>query len=248
VRDLVLFFGGNWFWRSWGDMLYSLETGKTAFDHVFGMTNFAYWEHNAEVGALHDASFTRMADATTPALVAAYDYGQFAKIADVGGSEGPLLAAILAAYPNVRGLLFDLPHVVDGAERLLASAGVADRCEQVGGNFFESVPAGADAYILKQVLHDWDDEHCDSVLARCREAMSAGNRLLVIELVMPEAWSDSVAALAAARIDLAMLLHTTGGRERTEAEFRELFSSCGFKLNQVIPTSSQFSILEAFAV
>lgn len=248
VRDRVLFLVGEWFWRGWGDLLYSVRTGKPAFDHVFGVSNFDYWERVPEAGAIHDAFFTAMAQITTTPLVAAYDFARFDTIADIGGSEGPLLAAILRANPGVRGILFDLPHVVARAAPVLAAAGVADRCTVVGGDFLVSVPAGADAYILKYIIHDWDDERAVAILARCRAAMAPGATLLLIEQVLPERLEAGAAALPAARLDLQMLVLTPGGRERTESEFRHLLADAGLELRTVVLTASPFHILEAVAV
>ncbi|MGI8550738.1 MAG: methyltransferase [Dehalococcoidia bacterium] len=244
VRDRVLFLVGEWFWRSWGDLLYSVRTGKPAFDHVFGVSNFEYWDLNPEAGAIHDASFTAMARSTTAPLVAAYDFAQFRTVADIGGSEGPLLAAILKANPSVRGILFDLPHVVAGADSVLAGAGVADRCMVVGGDFFTAVPTGADAYILKYIIHDWDDERAVAILAQCRAAMAPWTTLLLIDQVLPERLEAAASAVPAARLDLQMLVLTPGGRERTESEFRRLLEKAGLELRRVIPTQSPFFILE----
>lgn len=244
VRDRVLFLGGDWYWRSWGELRYSVRTGKPAFDNVLGMSNFEYWEHNPEAGAIHDASFTAMAQFTIAPLLAAYDYARFGTIADIGGSEGPLLAAILAANPSVRGILFDLPHVVVRAAPALAAAGIADRCTVVGGDFFASVPAGANAYLLKYIIHDWDDERAVEILTQCRMAMAHEATLLLIEQVLPERLEAGEAALRVAGLDLTMLLNTPGGRERTESQFRWLLLESGFELQRVIATQSPFSILE----
>ncbi|MHB8577389.1 MAG: methyltransferase [Dehalococcoidia bacterium] len=247
VRDRVLFLAGDWYWRSWGELLYSVRTGEPAFDHVFGTSNFAYWEREPEVGAIHDAFFSETARTVTPSLVAAYDYSRFGTIADIGGNEGPLLAAILMANPGLRGILFDLPHVVAGAPAVLAAAGVADRCMIVGGDFFTAVPAGADVYLLKYIIHDWDDERALSILRRCRAAMDVGATLLLIEQLLPERFETGKAAVPAARVDLLMLVLSPGGRERTVAQFRGLLAAAGFALQQVIPTGSPFFILEAAA-
>ena len=245
VRDRVLFLAGDWNWRTWGELLHSVRTGEPAFDRIFGMSNFDYWEHNAEAGAIHDASFTAMAQFTTAPLVAAYDFGRFGTVADIGGSEGPLLAAILQANPGVRGVLFDLPHVVAGASPVLAAAGVADRCTVVGGDFFASIPAGADAYLLKYIIHDWDDARATAILRQCRAAMAPGATLLLIEQVLPERLAAGAAAVPAARLDLQMLVLTPGGRERTESAFRHLLGEAGFELRRVIATRSPFRVLEA---
>jgi O-methyltransferase domain len=247
VRDRVLFFAGDWYWRSWGELLYSVRTGEPAFDHVFGMSNFAYWEHNPEAGAVHDANFSEMARDVAPTLAAAYDYSRFGTIADIGGSEGPLLAAILRRNLGVHGILFDLPHVVTGAPAVLAAAGVAERCTVVGGDFFTAVPAGADAYLLKYIIHDWDDERALAILRQCRAAMNTGATLLLIEQLLPDRFESGAAAIPTAQVNLHMLLLTPGGRERTVGEFRGLLDTAGFALQQVIPTGTPFFIFEALA-
>lgn len=248
MRDAVLFLVGEWCWRAWGDLLYSVRTGEPAFDRAFGMSNFEYWEHDAEAGAIHDAYFRAMSRTTNAPIVAAYDFSRFGAVIDVGGSTGALLAAILQAHPGVRGILFDLPHVVAGAAPVLAEAGVADRCTVVGGTFFESVPAGGDAYVLKYVIHDWDDERATTILRRCREATGPGAVLLLIEQVLPERLETGAMAQRVARVDLQMLVMTPGGRERTERQFRSLLAGAGFELRAVIPTASPFRFLEAVPV
>jgi hypothetical protein len=248
IHAFVRFRGGEWYWRSLGELLYSVRTGAPAFDRVFGMSNFEYWEHNPEAGTVHDAFFTAMAQLTTPPLVAAYDFSRFGTLVDVGGSQGPLLAAILRANPGLRGILFDLPHVVSGADRVLAGAGVADRCAVVGGDFFESVPKGGDAYLMKYILHDWDDARALAILRRCREAMAPGTVLLVVENVLPERLEAGGKAQQAARLDLQMLVMTPGGRERTTSQFGSLFAEANFELRRVVPTDSPFSIVEGAAI
>ncbi len=248
VRDAVLFLVGEWAWRAWGDLLYSVRTGEPAFDRVFCMSNFQYWEHNPEAGATHDAFFRSMSRTTNAPIVAAYDFSRFGTVVEVGGSTGALLAAILQAYPGVRGILFDLPHVVAGAEPVLTEAGIVDRCAVIGGSFFDAVPAGGDAYVLKYIIHDWDDERAIAILQRCREAMATGTVLLLIEQVLPERLEAGPAAQRLARLDLQMLVLTPGGRERTEGEFRSLLQEASFELRAVIPTASPFRILEAVPV
>ena len=248
VRDAVLFLVGEWFWRAWGGLLHSVRTGEPAFDRIFGMSNFEYWEHDPEAGTIHDAFFRAMARTTNSPLVAAYDFSRFGTIVDVGGSNGSLLTAILRAYPGVRGILFDLPHVVSGAAPVLDEAGVADRCTVVGGTFFESVPVGGDAYVLKYVIHDWDNARASTILRRCHEVMTPEAVLLLIEQVLPEHLEAGVAAQRLARLDLQMLVLTPGGRERTEGEFRSLLGAAGFELRAMLPTASPFHILEAVPV
>lgn len=208
------------------------------------MSNFEYWEQAPQAGAIHDAFFTTMARTTTAPLVAGYDFSRFGAVVDVGGSNGPLLAAVLKAHPRLRGILFDLPHVVAGAAPVLTEAGVADRCQLVGGDFFDSVPTGGDAYLLKYVIHDWDNARAAAILRRCREAMAPGALLLLIEQVLPERLETSAAALQLASLDLQMLLMSPRGRERTDGEYRSLLTEAGLELQRVLRTESPFSILE----
>ena len=245
VRDAVLFLVGEWFWRAWGGLLHSVRTGAPAFDRIYGMSNFEYWEHEPEAGAIHDAFFRAMTRTTNAPIVASYDFSRFGIVVDVGGSTGALLAAILLAHPGVRGILFDLPHVVSGAGSVLAEAGVADRCEVVGGSFFESVPKSGDAYVLRYVIHDWDEERSVAILRRCREAMAPGAVLLLVEQVVPERLEAVPEARRVTRLDLQMLVLTPGGRERTAEEFRSLLRAAGFELRAVNPTASAFCMLEA---
>ena len=221
-----------------------MRTGEPSFDRVFGMGNWAYWEHNPEAGAVRNAFFAALARTTNAPLVAAYDFARFGTVVDVGGNTGPLLAAILQATPGVRGVLFDLPHVVAAAAPVLAEAGVADRCAVVGGSFFEPVPSGGDAYLLKHIVHDWDDARAAAILRGCRAAMTPAAVLLLIEQVLPEGLAAGAAALQLARLDLQMLVFTPRGRERTEGEYRALLREAGFELRRVVPTRSPLSILE----
>ena len=243
LRDTLRFVVGPWLWRSWGELLYSVRTGEPAFDRLFGMSNFDYWRENPEVGELHDRFFTAMAAITAPQIASAYDFGRFVTVVDVGGSEGALLAAVLDAHPKTRGILFDLPHVVATAPELLSASGVAARCEIVAGDFFSFVPGGGDAYVLKSVLHDWDDEQCALILQRCREAMLPGGKLLGVEQAFPSRIDGEASTLQTARLDLAMLLQTHGGRERTQSEYAQLLGRVGLELEEAVPTASPFSIL-----
>ena len=226
-------------WRTWGQLGHSVRTGGTAFKHVHGMENWQYRAQHPEANAMFNAAMTSFSSQVTGAVVAAYDFSRFGTLVDVGGGLGQLLATILAATPSLRGLLFDQPHVVANAGRILADAGVADRCEIVGGSFFESVPGGADAYILSRVIHDWDDERSVAILKTCRRAMGDGGTLLLVEEVIPPGDTPSFGKL----MDLNMLV-SPGGEERTEAEYRALYEAAGFTLTQVIPTRSRMHVVE----
>jgi hypothetical protein len=248
VRTQFLFLLSPWLWRSWGELLYSVQTGEPAFEHIFGMKNFEYWEHNPEAGEAHDAYFEATEPSRAAAILDAYDFSRFGTVVDVGGSRGGLLAAILKAHPTGRGVLFDLPHVVQDAARLFEAAGVHHRYTAVGGDFFESVPTGGDVYVLMQIIHDWDDDRSVAILRRCRDAMTTGAVILIIDNVMPERVEMSPAHQLTTLLDLLMLDNSQGGRERTEKEFRTLLRSAGFELQNITKTSSPMSILEALPV
>ena len=233
--------GEEWY-SAWGGLLQSVRTGDTAFDQIFGMTLFEYTGANPEAAAVFNEA---MADSTLMAarvVAGAYDFSQAETIVDVGGGTGAFLAGILRANPQSRGVLFDQPNVVAGSDGLLASAGVADRCDVVGGDFFETVPVGGDIYILSWIIHDWDDARSLTVLRNCRRAMGDDARLLVIEQVVPPGNDPSLSKL----YDLHMLV-LSGGRERSEDEYRDLLAASDLRLARVIPTGIPRSVIEADA-
>jgi predicted O-methyltransferase YrrM len=197
---------------------------------------------NSEEGAIFNETMTSLSGVAADAVTHAYDFSGLVKIADVGGGHGLFLSKILKANPHMRGLLFDLPHVAEGARKLLGDAGLSARCEILCGDFFTLVPAGSDAYILKHVLHDWDDAQCETILSRCRDAMAPGGRVLVVEMVVPPPGVPSFSRL----IDLEMLAISSDGKERTEREFADLFAKARLALARVVPTQSPYSVLEAF--
>jgi hypothetical protein len=227
---------------AWGGLLHSLRTGGPSFEQVFGAGFFAHLATHPEMGERFQEMMVHLNLVTNTAVPAAYDFSACSNIVDVGGGNGSLLASILATHPFTRGILFDLPHVLDQARRQLAARGVAARCELVGGDFFTGVPTGGDIYLLRWILHDFDDERAARILRACRAAMPPEGRLLVIEQVVagggePGDWMTKF-------LDLQMLI-LLGGQERTEAEFRDLFAAAGFRLQRVIPTASPSSVLEA---
>jgi O-methyltransferase/methyltransferase family protein len=236
LRAFALFMTGEEGWRAWGALLHSVQTGESAFDHLFGMNAFDYYARfpERERSQVHDeamATFTAQSDA---ALQRAYDFTQFRTLVDVGGGNGALLAALLRAHPGLRGVLFDLPHVVAGATNVLAKAGVADRCTVVPGSFFESVPIDGDAYMMKRIIHDWDDDRASMILTACRRAMRGKAKILIFDEVLPERAEPADAF--SFMLDMEMLMVAPGGRERTEEEFRRLLATSGFRLNRVILT------------
>jgi hypothetical protein len=170
---------------------------------------------------------------TADAVIGAYDFGRFGKLVELGAGEGLLISAILAAHPDMRGVLFDLPYMVANARRRLAGHPVADRCDIVGGDFFVSVPSGGDAYLLNNVIHDWDDDKSVEILANCRRQIGPDGRLLLVETRYPERFDDSIASKIVARSDVNMMVNANA-KERSVAEFADLLSAAGFTLNQVV--------------
>jgi hypothetical protein len=231
-------------YRAWGGLLHSVETGETAFEHVFGMRTFEYMAQNPALAGIYNDAMSASAEERAVAVAEAYDFSRFRLIADVGGGHGALLAAILRAHPALRGVILERAAVVAGIHRRLAEAGVAGRCEVVAGDFFQAVPAGADAYLLSHVIHNWDDARCGAILGSCRAAMAATGALLIVEQVLPERVEASASAQRAVMADLHMMV-ITGGRERTEAEYRALLAASGFGLRRVVATSAAESVIEA---
>lgn len=230
-------------YRAWGELLHSVRTGEMAFDHQFGMGYFEYLAQHPEADRVFNEAMTGWTQQLVGAVVDTYDFSPFHTDVDVGGGYGALLATILRNNPGTRGILFEQPHVIASAEEELVAAGVADRCTFVGGDFFVEVPAGGDAYVLSQILHDWDDERCVAILGQCRRAMPDHGKLLVVELVLPPGDDPFLGKW----LDLHMLV-LLGGRERTATEYDALFRAAGFKLARVVPTSPGPSVVEAIPV
>jgi len=226
---------GNRQWYLFGDLRYSVETGQPAGPHVFGASNHESWMQQRPI---FDAAMRSTTAQVMGAVVHAYNFSQCRTVVDVGGGHGALLTAILSATPGLRGILLDLPGVAEGAKPHLAAAGVLDRCEVVGGDMFTEVPSGGDAYVFSRVIHDWDDTRAAAALASCRRAMGPTGTLLVVEEVIPPGNAPAYGKLS----DLNMLVGP-GGQERTEAEYRALYTAAGFALTQVIPTPSRMSII-----
>ena len=231
-------------WRCWSDLLGSVRTGEARPPGVLGASLFDWYAAHPDESDVHDKAMAAFTAAMADALVEACGFSRFRTIVDVGGGSGQLLATILDACPAAEGVLFDLPHVVAGAEALLAARGVADRCRIVGGDFFASAPADGDLSLLKHVVHDWDDKRALTILRTCRKAARPDSRLQLLECALPEHTAEG-AALEAYLLDLEMLLMTPGGRERTTAEFAALLSAAGFELVGVTPTRSLLSVIEA---
>lgn len=241
-RSMALFQGAPPHWLGWGNFLHSIQTGESAFEKVHGQTFFDYCQTDAEFSAAFNGAMTGMSAMAAEAVVRSYDFSGIQRLVDVGGGHGYLLSRILQANPGLRGCVFDLPHVVAGARAVLDAAGVVDRCETVGGSFFESVPP-ADAYISKNIIHDWDDEHSRTILRHMRANLAPGGRVLLVEMVITGENRHALGTL----IDLEMLNSTHGGRERTTDEYAALFADADLQLQRIVPTDSLFSIVEATA-
>ncbi|MET7458518.1 methyltransferase [Streptomyces sp. NPDC005574] len=221
-------------------LLESVRTGKPAFEQVYGASYFDYFAANPAEGAVFDKAMEDFGRMASGAVIDAYDFTKSGRIVDVGGGTGHYLTQILSANPASRGILFDQPHVAAAAEASLKGGNFEDRIQVAGGDFFTSVPAGGDLYLLAWIIHDWDDEDAVRILRNCRTAMKPGNRLLIVESVVPEDAEPHLSKL----MDLVMLVGL-GGRERTRAQYSELLANAGFTLGQVIPTKSPQSLLEA---
>ena len=232
-------FGGCHF-RAWGALEHSVRTGQIAFDQVHGAAVWDYYAAHDDEQTLFDDAMSEFTALFNPAIVKAYDFGQLHTLVDVGGGHGALLASVLKANPTVRGVLFDQPHVAEGATRRFAREGLSARCQAFGGNFFQVVPAGADAYLMKFILHDWNDEQAATILRNVHRAAIPGARLLVVEMLVP----PDNAEPSLARLDDINMLVMTGGRERTEQEFAQLFGAAGFDLVKVHKTEGPMCVLE----
>jgi ubiquinone/menaquinone biosynthesis C-methylase UbiE len=243
LRSWILWWG-KYQWPLWGNLLYSVNTGESARKLATGMEGFGHLERDAEAAAVFNHAMAQLTRLVAAEVVRLYDFAGMRRIVDVGGGYGALLAAILEAYPDAHGVLYDLPHAIEGARAHLTNAGLQKRCEFITGNFFDSIPEGGDAYLLKAVIHDWNDERSVVILRHCRRAIQQGGKLLLVERIMPERLEASSQHRAIARADLSMLVGP-GGRERTEAEFLALLGSSGFRLAKVVATALEYSILEA---
>jgi hypothetical protein len=236
----ALVLGGEIATRSFDQLLYSVQTGATGFERSFGMPLFDWLTANPMQASLFNDTMVGIHGLEPAAVASAYDFSDFQTIADVGGSTGNLLATILSKHPAPRGILFDLPHVVRDAPALVQQRGLKDRIRIEAGNFFESVPAGADVYILSHIIHDWSREQCLIILGHCRRAMNSGGRLLLAEMVLPDGDEPHPGKL----LDMVMLT-ATGGEERTASQYGALLDEAEFRMTRVVPTASLVSIVEA---
>jgi hypothetical protein len=231
-RALALMCGDEQF-RAWAEIDYSIRTGKKVFDKVFGKPIFDYLGEHPDKARIFDAAMVG------DAIVNAYDFSGIGVVADIGGGNGSQIAEILKKHVRMKGILFDLPHVIERAKERLHASGLLDRCKLISGSFFDAVPEAADAYILRHIIHDWDEEECLTILRNCYRAMSPASKLLVIESVIPPGNEPFHGKFS----DLHMLL-IPGGKERTENEYRTLFERAGFELTRIVPTGTEVSIVQ----
>ena len=231
---------GQEHYPAWGNLMHSVKTGDIAFDQFFGVDIWTYFQQNPEDAAVFNDSMTGVTAAANEEIMTKYDFSGFKKVVDIGGGHGGLITSILKKNSHVRGVLFDAPQVIEGARPKLEAAGLADRCETVSGDFFKSVPTGGDAYVMKWIIHDWDDQKAITILRNCRNEMKPNGKLILVDCVVPETNEPHFSKF----IDLNMLV-MTGGKERTKEEFEQLLADAGFKLLRVIPTDVPTSIVEA---
>jgi hypothetical protein len=240
ARASLLMRGSGWFQSSFDHFVYSIQTGKTGFEKVHGMPLFNYLAQHPEDASLFSEAMIGLHGQEPPAVAAAYDFSIFNTIVDVGGATGNMLAAILTRHARPRGLLFDRPHVVAKAPALLKAKAVGDRVTIEAGDFFKTVPAGGDAYVLSHIIHDWSEDQCLTILGHVRKAIKPDGRLLIVEMVLPEGDTPHVGKM----LDVTMLV-VVGGQERTEAEYGLLLGKAGFRVTRVMPTNSAVSVVEA---
>jgi hypothetical protein len=238
LKDVALLYGEDWLWQAYGNMTHSVRTGAPAFTKTHGQPLYGYLHAHPRAAARFNAAMTGFSGHEAAAILDAYDFSEARRVVDIGGGHGALLAALLRAHPTMTGTLFDLPSVVAGAESVLSEIG--ERARAVAGDFFDEAPAGADLYVMKSVLHNWDDTDALRILSTCRAAMAADARLLVIERVVPEGNAPAEAKL----FDINMLV-VAGGRERTELEYRRLFAAAGLAQERIIATRAPLSVIVA---
>jgi hypothetical protein len=240
ARASILTIASDWWIDGFRELNYSVRTGKSGFEKALGVPIFDYLAQRPEAASLFSETMIGVHGEEPAAIAAAYDFSGVSTLVDVGGANGHMLATVLARNPSMRGILFDLPHVVRDAPALLATHGMIDRVKIEEGSFFEQVPEGADAYLLSHIIHDWSEPQCLTILGHCRRAMRPGSRLLIVEMVLPSGGEPHPGKM----LDLMMLVGP-GGQERTVPEYSALLDKAGFRLTKVVPTASAVSVVEA---
>jgi hypothetical protein len=241
LRHMLMQHLGTVNWTTLNGLSYSIKSGKSAFSKVYGMKIYDYLSEHPEESALFDRSMTNLSEISIEPILSAVDFNDYPVIADIGGGEGLLLSSILYKYKNSRGILFDLPEGLNHAETILEKYGVADRVKVIRGSFFTTAPAGADVYLLKNVIHNWSIEESIKILTNIRNVMPPHGKILIIEMILDEENHASFGKL----IDLQMMVFMEEGRERTRKEFELLLQQVGLRLNRIIPTIAPISVMEA---
>jgi hypothetical protein len=248
IRPMVLFLGSQNVWETWGMLVDCVKTGTSATSLLTGGADpNAYRDRHPEDAVLFHDAMTARVKPIAEALATAYDFSSVGSVVDIGGGHGQLLISLLLKYPSLRGIIFDLPAVVDGARKACALAGVAERCDTIGGSMFERVPPGADLYLMSSIIHDWPDAKVIEVLQKTCDAMTPQARLLVIDHLLPQPGETGADAQAQVLDDLTMLVRT-GGRGRRESELRELFPRAGLKVTRVARLPFARSIVEGMRI
>ena len=240
LRAYAIKSGQAWEWQPWGYLLESVKTGKPVIKNIFGMDISDYLANDASAAKLYNQAISNFSEKQDVAITSGYNFSFIRNLVDVAGGRGTLIASILKANLTMQGILFDLPHVVADTKPLIEALELQDRCQLVGGNFFESVPTGGDAYLLRYIIHDWDDERAITILKNCYEAMQSNGRVLLVEMVIPQGNEPFYGKL----LDLQMLLNY-GGRERTEVEYQVLLETAAFLLTKIYPVAPPVSVIEA---
>jgi len=240
ARATILSIASDWWIRGFGELLYSVQTGKPGFEKSLGMPIFDWFAKNPEEASLFNETMIGVHGAEPAAVAAAYDFSGMKTIVDVGGGTGNLLTTILAKNPGLRGVLYDLPYVVREARSLIQTRGLSDRVTTEAGSFFESIPSGGDAYMFSHIIHDWSEDQCLTILGNCRRAMGPESRVLLIEMVLPAGNTPHPGKM----LDMMMLVGP-GGRERSEEEYRQLLAKARLRLTRIVPTETAVSVVEA---
>lgn len=238
LRGMVRWINTKPAWDAWGRLDHSVNTGAPAFDEVHGTHVFEYLKSDTDTAAIFNNAMTGFSTVTGHAVAEAYDFGTMKTLVDVGGGHGALLSTILARYPTLSGIVYDLPEVVAGAPAVLGD--LASRIDTIAGSFFDGVPQGANGYIMKHIIHDWSDEQCVQILRHCRDSLHDDGKVLVVEQLVTDGPESTFAKL----LDLEMLVMTNGGRERTAVEFGTLFEQAGLTMTRIVPTASPVVVIE----
>ncbi len=242
LRGYMRWVTNSFLFQNYADLMYSALTAQPAVDHLFGKPLFSHLQTTPELSRIFNDAMTSFSQMVSTSLLQAYDFSGIKVIADLGGGQGALLAAILQKYPAMHGLLLEQEYVLAGARERFQQSGLAERCGTLAVDFFQTVPTGADAYLMKSIIHDWDDQRAGIILKNCREALSnvEQGRLILVEAIVPQGSEPHMSKLT----DMQMLV-LAGGRERTREEFQQLLAHSGFRMTIVVPTQSFVSVVEA---